>query len=90
MAIEHSNSGTLITGEHIELFNLMRAASALGLEINTGMKMSRGVNSREVANRLSGSTAKTKRKALADLVAFTTAKFPEYKPAPSVVKALAE
>lgn len=88
MAITGDDGGITITGEHIELFHLMRVASALGLEINTGLKMSRGGSTMSVAAQLCGSTKRTKKGVLADLVKFTGERFPEYKPAPSVLRAL--
>lgn len=87
MAIEVGEGGTVITGEHIHLFNHLRIASALGLEINTGMKMSRG-STMQVAAGVCGSKRRTKKGVLKDYVAWMSATYPNYTPAPSVVKAL--
>lgn len=87
MAIENTKGGTVITGEHIQLFALMSIASRLGLEITTGMKFG-GSSSMLAANAYTGGTKRTKRGALRDLVAFTELHFPGHAPAPSVVKAL--
>jgi hypothetical protein len=89
MAITSGEGGTTITGEHIELFHLMRVASALGLEINTGMKVGRG-SVMQVAAQLCGSKKRTKKGVLADLVKYTGERFPEYQPAPSVQRALGQ
>jgi hypothetical protein len=89
MGIEHTEGvGTMVTGEHIELFRLMALASALALEVNTGMKMSHGRSPMTVAKEVTGSAKRSKRGVLADLVAHTTAKFPMYRPVATVTKAL--
>lgn len=90
MAIEVSDSGTLITGEHVHLFNHMRLASALGLEVNTGMKVSSRGSAMQSAARVCGSTKRTKKGVLKDYVAWMQATYPDYNPAPSIVKALAK
>lgn len=91
MAIEHTESGTMIvTGEHIELFQLMRAVSALALEINTGMKMSHKGSAMLLCASLCGSPKRTKKGVLLDLVCWTKANWPSYTPAPSAKKALGD
>lgn len=90
MAIEHTEGvGTTSTGEHIQLYNLMALASALAIEINTGMTMSKG-STMNRAKVITGSPRRTKRGVLADLVAYTTARFPYYRPVATVTKALGE
>lgn len=89
MAIEHTPGvGTMITGPHIELFRLMALASALALEINTGMKMGHGRSPMTIAKEITGSPKRTKRGVLVDLVAYTTQAFPGYEPVATVTKAL--
>lgn len=90
MAIENYDGATVITGEHIELFHLLRVQSALGLEINTGMTLSGGRSTMLLAANLCQSPKRTKKGVLLDLIAFTHTRFPEHKPVPSVVKALAD
>lgn len=87
MAVEKGEGGTIITGEHISMFAHMSMASRLGLEITTGMKWSGG-SSMLAAGRICGSRKRTKRGVLADYVAWMSATYPGYKPAPSIVKAL--
>jgi hypothetical protein len=43
------NGGYMVTGEHIQVFDLLRIQKALSLEVRTGMKMSRGVSMVKVA-----------------------------------------
>jgi len=88
MAIENFDGGTMITGEHVMLFHHMRIASGLGLEISTGMKMSRQGSVMLVAAKTCGSTKRTKKGVLADYVAWMQSTYPDYKPAPSVLRAL--
>lgn len=89
MAIEQHDSGTTITGAHIGLYRHLALASALGLEITTGMKMSRG-SSMLAAKAVCGSLKRTKKGVLKDYVAWLSATYPQYRPAPSVLKALGE
>lgn len=42
MAIETTESGTMITGDEINVFQVLRVASALGLEVTTKLTHSRG------------------------------------------------
>lgn len=88
MAIEVSEGGTLITGEHVKMFQHLRIASALGLEINTGLKMSRGGSMMQLAAKVCGSPKRTKKGVLADYVKWMGETYPDYRPAPSVLKAL--
>lgn len=67
--IQNSAGGTLITGPDIESFRVRQIARGLALEITTGMKVGkRGQNLVALANAVSGGTARTKKRALADLV----------------------
>jgi hypothetical protein len=90
MAIENHSAGITITGEHIQLFHLMRVQAGLALEINTGMKLSGGRSTMKLAKGLCLSTKNTKKGVLLDLVAFTHTRFPEQKPTQTVVRALAD
>lgn len=89
MAIEHTPGvGTMITGEHVHLFRLMAMESALALEINyPGMRMSKG-SVMMMAKRVTGSTKRTKKGVLADLVAYTKDAFPGHRPIATVQNAL--
>jgi len=50
MAIQTTeNGGYMITGNDIQVFDLIRIQKALSLEVKTGMKMSRGVSMVKVA-----------------------------------------
>lgn len=74
MAIEVTESGSMmITGEHVEVYRLLAIQSMLALEINTGMKMSRGGSPMAVANSITGSTKRNKKAALVALVDHTEA-----------------
>lgn len=67
MAIETNAGGTLITGEHIDVYRTLMIRRGLKLEIETGMKLSRGANMMRAANDLMGTNHRTKRKAFEDL-----------------------
>lgn len=68
--IERSAGGTTITGDDIMWFRNRQIARGLALEINTGLRAGkRGQSLVAIANRVSGGTGRTKRRALADLVA---------------------
>lgn len=89
MAIEKTDGGGfVVTGRHIELYRLKTIQSALALEINTGMKMSRGGSVMKAAAATAGSSKRTKRGVLADLVAYTEKEFPGAAILPSAKKAL--
>jgi hypothetical protein len=88
MAIENSDSGTMITGEHITMFMDLRIAAALALEINTGLKVGRGGSVMQHAAKKCGSSKRTKKGVLADYVAWMKATYPQYEASPSVVKAM--
>lgn len=90
MAIENNGGGTLITGNDILWFNGLRVASALALEITTGMKMSSRGSAMLTANRISGSDKRTKRGALIELVAHIESTYGRPVDLPSVRKAMAK
>jgi hypothetical protein len=92
MAVENNGGTITITGEHIQVFHLLRTAHALALEINTGMSMGRR-STMTVAAMYCGSTKRTKKGVLRDYVAFLTEKLPHtaegpWQPGPSITKAL--
>lgn len=86
-----SDGGFVITGQDIPLFALITLASALALEINTGMKASR-IPALTGAKNL-GVIPKDKRGNKKQALKLTIAKIqearPEYVPNTSVMKALA-
>jgi len=67
MAVEITESGMLITGEHIEVYRWLAIRRMLKLEIETGMVMSRGRSPLAAVKAAGITTARTKRKAYADL-----------------------
>lgn len=88
MAVQSDDHGNVVvTGEHIHMVRRMQIASALGLEITTGMKFSRG-SMMQMAARECGSAKRTKKGVLTDYVKWMHAQYPQYRPAPSVAKAL--
>lgn len=54
MAIEVTDTGITITGEHIALHQGVALAHALALEVNTGMRASRGRSAMQAANAVTG------------------------------------
>ena len=50
MAVESTAGGIVVTGEHINLFGARACLGALSMEINTGMRMSRGRSAFDAAN----------------------------------------
>lgn len=88
MAVEKDESGTTFAGGHIEIARLLTVASALALEVNMpGMRHSRG-SMMNVAKAACGSSKRTKKGVLGDLVAFIQTVHPTYAPGPSVARAL--
>lgn len=94
-----SNETTVITGrKQIAVAQLLALASALALEINTGMKMSRGRSPLKIAQSTEVTigdterpltTKRTKTGALADVVDVLRQVMPEgWQPGPSVRRAL--
>lgn len=91
MAIENMpGGGTIITGSDIPVFALMSLASALAIEMTTGMRASR-IPALQAAKNL-GVIPKDKRGNKKDALVKTIAKIqesrPEYVPTSSVQKAL--
>lgn len=68
MAIEVTNGGTVITGEHIHLFRLKTLLRAMELEVKTGMKMCR-VNPFNIVRSEFGIKARKKADVLAQFSA---------------------
>lgn len=95
MAVESTEGGITITGEHIQAFQLTRVAYALAIEVNTGLKVGRGGSLMTLAASYCGSSKRTKRGVLKDYVAFLTASLPQtargpWQPSPSIRKALGQ
>jgi hypothetical protein len=68
------SEGVMITGaENIAMVRLLAIRSGLGLEIRTGMKMSRGYSPLAILQREGITTKKTKRGAWKDLDAYIVA-----------------
>lgn len=88
MGVErHEDGGFTVTGPDIEILRRLTVASALALEVNTGMVLSRG-SAMQAANKISGSTKRTKKGALKDLVAYLETTITGYQPSASVRRAL--
>jgi hypothetical protein len=51
MPIEVTAGGTMVTGKGIGLYRLLAMRSALGLQLKTGMKLSRGLSAYSMAKR---------------------------------------
>ena len=90
MAVEKTESGLLITGVHIQVFQLIRVAHGLALEVNIpGMKVSRGGSIMQLAASYCGSSKRTKKGVLRDYVAFLKANLPGgWEPSASIAKAM--
>jgi hypothetical protein len=79
---------TVDTPEGIEMFRLLAIAHALSLEVNTGMKMSRGVSVLAVAQRDGLTVKRTKKGALKDVIAYIQRVDPEYQPSDTIIRAM--
>lgn len=87
---ENSNGDVMITGaENIKFFRYLQVASALALEINTGMKFSNRGSVMLIARDACGSSKRTKRGVLKDYVGWLRTVRPGYEPSASVAKAIA-
>lgn len=86
-----SDGGFVITGKDIPLFQLITLASALALEINTGMKASRtsGLQGAKNLGIIPAGKRGNKKQALKLTIAKIQEARPEYVPNTSVLKALA-
>lgn len=67
MAVETSAAGTMITGPDIEVFRWLTIRRGLKLEIETGMKLTRGRSPLAIIQAAGITTKRTKRGAYADL-----------------------
>lgn len=76
------------TPEGIEYARLATFAHALALEINTGLKMSRGLSVLANAQRSGYTDKRTKKGALRDIIALQRELLPSYEESPSILKAL--
>jgi hypothetical protein len=73
MAIEISDAGTMVTGPDVMTFRWMTVRRGLKLEIETGMKLTRGANVLRIVQDAGITTKRTKRGAYADLDAWMVA-----------------
>jgi len=67
MAVEVTSGATIITGEHIAIARLLTLRSGLGLEIKTGMKLTRGRSPLAIIQGMGITNKRTKKGAYADL-----------------------
>lgn len=87
MAIKTTDGGTMVTDEHTRLYQEMVIASALASEITHNIKMARG-SVVQAANRITGSTKRTKRGALRDLTLWSLVTWTGYKGSDRVIEAM--
>lgn len=76
-----------IVVENVSVFQVLRVAAALALEINTGLKHSQG-SIMNLAKAYCGSPKRTKKGVLLDYTEWLKAEMPGYEPNPSVARAL--
>lgn len=79
---------TIDTPEGIQMVRLLAILHGLALEVNTGMKMSRGVSVLAVAQRDGLTVKRTKRGALKDVLAYVQKVNPDYQPGETITRAL--
>ena len=86
---DQEDGGFTIEGaDNVRRAHWLAVAHATALEINTGIKASRG-SAVAACNRITGRTARTKKKALRDLVEHMAADFGyEIRPGASIERAL--
>lgn len=80
---------TVLTGAAIDVFQLIRVAHALSVEINTGLKMSRG-SVMNLAKKYCGSSKRTKRGVLIDYVAYLNKVIPGWDVPMTIHEAMAK
>lgn len=68
MTIIETEGGTTITGEHIEEYRLIAIIRALAIEVQTGMKASRGPSALTLARDAGLTNKRTKSAALVQIV----------------------
>lgn len=78
---------TVLTGDAITIYQDLRVAHALSIEINTGLKMSRG-SVMNLAKEYSGSSKRTKRGVLRDYVEWLKGVIPGWEIPPTIAKAM--
>lgn len=93
MAVEKHAGGITITGDHVMVFQYIRVAHGLALEINTGMSMSGRGSVMKLAASYCGSAKRTKKGVLREYVAWLEANLPHtadgpWKPSGSIVRAI--
>ena len=78
-----------IVVKNVSLFQALRVAAALALEINSGLSHSRG-SVMNLAKQYSGSPKRTKKGVLLDYTEWLRSQIDGYEPNPSVARALAK
>lgn len=86
MAVETTASGTVVTGEHIDMFRFVTAMRAVAMDV-WGIKPTRGFSSIKMAAEY-GVKARTKRQALEGMIALMQEANPEWEPTGTIKKAL--
>jgi hypothetical protein len=80
---------TVITGALLDVYQVIRVAHALSIEVNTDLSMSRG-SVMNLAKSYCGSPKRTKRGVLIDYVEWLKEVLPDYEPSGTIVKAMAK
>lgn len=83
-----SDTTTVVTGDGVELQRQITVMYGLALEINSGLKVRRGVSLVKLANAISGGNGRTKKQALRDLVASLKETNPRWEPGGRVKAAM--
>lgn len=78
---------TVLTGAAIDVFQLIRVAHGLSIEINTGMKMSRG-SVMNLAKEYCGSSKRTKHGVLKDYVEWLNEVIPGWDVPMTIINAM--
>lgn len=86
MAVTQNAGGTVVTGEHIDMFRFIAAMRGIAMDV-WGIKPTRGFSSIKMAAQY-GVKARTKRQALEGMVTLMQEANPEWKPTGTIKKAL--
>lgn len=86
MAVEVTASGTVVTGEHVDMFRFLAAMRGMALDIR-GIKPTRGFSSVKMAAQY-GVKARTKKQALEGMVALMQEANPGWEPTGSIKSVL--
>lgn len=76
------------TPEGIAIMRHISLVHALALQVNTGMKLSRGISAIKIAQQDGHTTKRTAKGALRDTVQRLREVYPEYEPSEGVARAL--